>query len=162
MNTTSQPSLITAEKARVICFEENKHQCWMKEAVEIRRRGLHTINKAKEAFMLFHPELRPGEPLGPVRSTPTSATLTKAEEQAIIWQGKNLEIYVKEGQKGSYTYLPPLVCCFKQTLSQGSTNRTGQLLLFDKKPKHSFSILVKWTFVMWYSVLIYLFFSWQR
>ena len=40
------------EKARVIRTEENKHQRWIREAIEIRKRGPRTINRDEGAFML--------------------------------------------------------------------------------------------------------------
>nr|XP_049602429.1 uncharacterized protein LOC125984529 isoform X1 [Syngnathus scovelli]XP_049602430.1 uncharacterized protein LOC125984529 isoform X1 [Syngnathus scovelli] len=40
------------EKARVIRTEENKHQRWIREAIEIRKRGPRTINRDEGAYML--------------------------------------------------------------------------------------------------------------
>ncbi|XP_060765135.1 uncharacterized protein LOC132873505 [Neoarius graeffei] len=40
--------------ARVIRTEDNKHQRWIREAIEIRKRSPRTINRDKGAYMLSH------------------------------------------------------------------------------------------------------------
>ena len=38
--------------ARVICTEDNKHQRWIREAIEIRKRGPGTMNRDEGAYTL--------------------------------------------------------------------------------------------------------------
>ena len=40
--------------ARIITSESNKYQRWIKEAIEIRKRGKNTINRDEGAYTLSH------------------------------------------------------------------------------------------------------------
>ena len=42
------------DKARVIRTEDNKHQRWIREAIEIRKRGPGTMNRDEGAYLLSH------------------------------------------------------------------------------------------------------------
>ena len=42
------------DKARVIKQENNRYHRWIKEAIEIRKRGPDTMNRDEGAFMLSH------------------------------------------------------------------------------------------------------------
>ena len=42
------------DEARVIRTEDNRHQRWIMEAIEIRKNGQHTMNRDEGAYMLSH------------------------------------------------------------------------------------------------------------
>ena len=42
------------DMARVIRTEDNKHQHWIREVIEIRKQGPGMMNRAEGAYMLSH------------------------------------------------------------------------------------------------------------